>query len=538
MPDEAMPDNTDKSGSSPAKGSARVSPPAPPAPRSGTVYGAQPAPATPVPAPAAPKAAGKASVPMPAPPASPAQPMPAPHAQPRPAPHAQPMARPPAQPMALPPASRPMHVPAQAMPQSPAPQPQAFDQPPPAKPRKPRRRLLLAILLPAVLLIALAGSGVAVQLNRDLPPAALTTTVATTLKIPGKLPTLPWPKSGSAELMIEGLGRIGGSGDNDPEAIGSVAKVMTAYLILKGHPLTGAEEGPEITVTQADVADYNARVPLGQSLVAVQAGERITEREALEALMLPSANNVAHMLGVWDAGSEAAFLTKMNDAATELGMTNTHYTDPSGFLPTTTSTAADQVTLGRAALKDPVFAEIVALEQATIPVAGTIKNYNDLLGEQGVFGIKTGSTGEAGGNLVFAAHLQVAGKTLTLVGAVFNQPGAHTPEQLAQVNRVVRKLLTAVQTVVKQYTLLADKPVGEVTTAWNSTTTVSPAAPLKVIGWPGLALKVTTTRAQPGAEVTSGQVVGNVQASGVRVDLSTDAATTPPSFWWKLTRRP
>jgi D-alanyl-D-alanine carboxypeptidase (penicillin-binding protein 5/6) len=219
-------------------------------------------------------------------------------------------------------------------------------------------------------------------------------------------------------------------------------------------------------------------------------------------------------------------------------MTKTHYTDPSGFLPTTISTAADQVILGRAALKDPVFAEIVALESAEIPVAGAIRNYNDLLGEKGVFGIKTGSTGEAGGNLVFAAHLQAGGKTLTLVGAVFNQPGAHTPEQLAEVNRVVRKLLTAVQAVVKQYTLIEDKPAGSVKTAWGSTTTISPTAPLKVVGWPGLAVKVKTTRTSPGAEVTSGQVVGNVQAADVRVDLSTDAATTPPSFWWKLTRRP
>ncbi|HEX5198691.1 MAG TPA: D-alanyl-D-alanine carboxypeptidase [Actinoplanes sp.] len=471
-------------------------------------------------------------MPVPAPAPPPAVPQ-----QPRPAPG---QARPGAgfaavPPPTMPPAAGKAAIPMPAFPAQPAP---SSAQPAPPGPGK-RRRLLLAVLLPAILLIALAGSGVAVQLNRDLPAATLTTTVATTLKIPGKFPALPWPKSGSAELMIEGLGRLGGSGGDDPKAIGSVAKVMTAYLILKSHPLSGDEEGPTITVTQADVADYQSRIPSGQSLVPVRAGEKITEREALEALMLPSANNVAHMLGVWDAGSEGNFLTKMNDAAAELGMKNTHYTDPSGFLPTTVSTAADQVILGRAAIKDPVFAEIVALDSAEIPVAGTIRNYNALLGEQGVFGIKTGSTDEAGGNLVFAARLEVAGRTLTLVGAVFNQPGAHTPEQLAQVNRVVRKLLTAVGNVVKQYTLLDDaRPAGTVRTAWGSTTTISPATPLKVIGWPGLAVKVKTTRAIPGAEVKSGQVVGNVQAADVRVDLSTDAATTPPSLWWKLTRRP
>ncbi|GAA2628476.1 hypothetical protein Adu01nite_64010 [Paractinoplanes durhamensis] len=405
------------------------------------------------------------------------------------------------------------------------------------KPKK-RKRLLLAVLLPVVLLIALSGGGVAAQLHRALPAATLTTEIAATMKIPGKLPSIPWPSKGSAELLIEGMGRIGGSGDNDPEPIGSVAKVMTAYLILKNHPLSGAEEGPSITVTSADVADYNARIPLGQSLVPIAAGEKMTERDALEALMLPSANNVAHMLGVWDAGSQDEFLTKMNDAAAELGMTGTHYTDPSGYLPTTISTAADQVALARAALKDEVFAEIVALPSATIPVAGKIKNYNDLLGELGVFGIKTGSTGEAGGNLLFAAKLTVGGKSLTVVGAVFNQPGAHTPEQLANVNTVVRKLLKSVRSFVKEYTLLADKAVGQVKTAWGSTVTVSPAAALKVVGWPGLAIPVKTTTTKPASEVTAGQVVGAVQASDVRVDLSTDAATAEPTFWWKVSRRP
>jgi D-alanyl-D-alanine carboxypeptidase (penicillin-binding protein 5/6) len=61
---------------------------------------------------------------------------------------------------------------------------------------------------------------------------------------------------------------------------------------------------------------------------------------------------------------------------------------------------------------------------------------------------------------------------------------------------------------------------------------------LKVIGWPGLSFKVTTTRTTPAAEVTAGQVVGTIQAASVRVDLATDAATTPPGLWWKLTRRP
>ncbi len=194
--------------------------------------------------------------------------------------------------------------------------------------------------------------------------------------------------------------------------------------------------------------------------------------------------------------------------------------------------------LGRAVLKFDVFADIVELENAQIPVVGTIKNYNDLLGVDGVFGIKTGSTTQAGGNLLFASRLKVGSKSLVVVGAVFNQPGAHTPEQLAAVNKVVRSLLASVRKTVKEYELLAAKPVGSVSTEWGATSTVTPVSALKVVGWPGLAVKVTTKTTEPGALVTAGQSMGEVQASGVRVELRADTATSEPSLWWKLTRKP
>ena len=409
---------------------------------------------------------------------------------------------------------------------------------PPPPPVKSRRGRLIAVVVIVLLFGGLLSTGVTLQLHRALPAASLTTSVASSMRIPGAAARMPWPSAGSAELMVEGLGRLGGSGTGPAKAIGSVAKVMTAYVVLSAHPLDGDAEGPEITVTAADVADYQGRIAGGQSLVAVRAGERMTERDALEALMLPSANNVAHMLAQWVGGSQPGFIAKMNAAAADLGMTDSRYTDPSGFLPSTVSTAADQVKLGRAVLRLDGFAELVAQTEATIPVVGEIKNYNDLLGVDGVFGIKTGSTTQAGGNLLFAAHLDVGGKRLTVVGAVFNQPGAHTPQQLAQVNRVVRKLLAAVRKTVQVYTLLAANPVGAVRTAWGATTTVAPAGPLRVVGWPGLPVQVRTTRTAPGAQVTAGQVVGSIEASSVRVELRTTATTPAPGLKWKLLRKP
>jgi D-alanyl-D-alanine carboxypeptidase (penicillin-binding protein 5/6) len=157
--------------------------------------------------------------------------------------------------------------------------------------------------------------------------------------------------------------------------------------------------------------------------VAVAAGEAISERHALEALLLPSADNMAWILARWDAGSQAAFTARMNAAARRLGMTGTSYTDASGLDSSTVSTAADQVRLGTAAMHVTALAAITAMPTAVVPVAGTIRNTNTLLGQDGIAGLKTGSTQAAGGCLLVAAWQEVSGRKTLIVAATFGQPG-------------------------------------------------------------------------------------------------------------------
>jgi D-alanyl-D-alanine carboxypeptidase (penicillin-binding protein 5/6) len=232
---------------------------------------------------------------------------------------------------------------------------------------------------------------------------------------------LAWPREGQAAVAVSGLGNLGSSGGGEPVPIASVAKVMTAYLVLREEPLEPGEEGFTMEVTEADVEDFRRRVDSNQSVVAVEAGEVLSERQALEALMLPSANNVAVMLAVHEAGSVEAFLGEMNEAAAELGMGRTHYTDPSGLEDTTVSTAADQLKLGRAAMADPTFAEIVAMPSTVLPVVGAVANFNGLVGHEGFVGIKTGSDDAAGGCLLFARRIEVGGHSRTVLGAVLGQ---------------------------------------------------------------------------------------------------------------------
>jgi D-alanyl-D-alanine carboxypeptidase (penicillin-binding protein 5/6) len=104
-------------------------------------------------------------------------------------------------------------------------------------------------------------------------------------------------------------------------------------------------------------------------------------------------------------------------------MTGTSYTDPSGLDPSTTSTAADQVRLGMAAMQMPALAAITAESTAVVPVAGVVRNTNALLGQDGIVGLKTGSTQAAGGCLLVAAWQEVNGHNTLIVAATFGQPG-------------------------------------------------------------------------------------------------------------------
>ncbi|MEV4754744.1 D-alanyl-D-alanine carboxypeptidase [Micromonospora sp. NPDC049559] len=414
--------------------------------------------------------------------------------------------------------------------------------PPPTPPEPPRRRRRLPWVLATLLLLMLVGGGLyaVAPLRNPLPAPTVELTLPGTMKIPGAAPKLPWPRSGQAMISIDGLGTVGTSGGSKSLPIASVTKVMTAYVILTEHPLDAGEQGPTLTVSAEQAARYPQEQANGESLVKVAAGERITERQALQAVLLPSANNMARILAEWDSGSIEAFVEKMNATADKLGMTGTHYTDPSGLDPTTVSTARDQVILASKAMALPAFAEIAKQKQATIPVAGTVRNYNELVGRDGVVGIKTGSTDEAGGCLVFAAIVNVAGRKLTVVGAVLGQPGANTPVQLDRVFAVTRSLLRSTSAALGVHTLVeAGQQVAAVHGPLGSGTTITAAEKVEVVGWPGLEVRLDTRIPTVPSRLAAGAAHGQLSASAgegkpVGTALHSGTALEPPSTWDRI----
>jgi serine-type D-Ala-D-Ala carboxypeptidase (penicillin-binding protein 5/6) len=234
--------------------------------------------------------------------------------------------------------------------------------------------------------------------------------------------TLTWPTEGQSAIELVGAARRT-SGLESPVPIASLAKVMTAYVVLREFPLAAGQAGFTLTMTAADAEEALTDKASGQSFIPVEPGEALTEREALEALLLPSANNIAHALAEHSSGGEPAFVQAMNSEARSLHMTQTRYTDPSGLDPGTTSTALDQLRLARAAMREPTFAAIVAMRHTVVPVAGLIVNTDNMLGHDGFVGIKTGSTSAAGGCFMFEARQVRAGRPRTVIGVVLGQHG-------------------------------------------------------------------------------------------------------------------
>src|SRR3954465_14422324 len=139
------------------------------------------------------------------------------------------------------------------------------------------------------------------------------------------LSTHGWPLSGQGAYVLDN-GRPVVSPHRQPVPIASVAKGMTAYVVLKHYPLQAGDSGRLFVVTQDDVVDTETRRHDGQSVVDVRAGEQLSERDALMAILLPSANNVSLLVARQVSGSVPSFVAEMNQTAHALGMSHTTYT--------------------------------------------------------------------------------------------------------------------------------------------------------------------------------------------------------------------
>ncbi len=393
--------------------------------------------------------------------------------------------------------------------------------------RRPRRQLGVGFLLIVIAYVCFV-------LLRPLPPANVTIT-------PPVLPALvkvniPWPNGSATEQAAygaDGYGLLTAKGSETPVPTASVAKTITAMAVLTKKPLQTGEQGPVITLTADDVAIYNKYVAQDGSVIPVTTGQTITEYEAIQALMLPSANNVAETVAIWAFGSIAEYNAYANNYVRSLGMSYTTVTDPSGFLPTTVSTASDLVRLGDAALDNPVLSEIINQKSAETADFGKLNNVNILIGQSGIRGIKTGNTDQAGGCYLSAADVTIGGKTITVITAIALAPS---------LTQAMRDSLPLIQSSASQFqTIRVVTPgqnVGQASTAWGAHADIVAQTGITVTAWSGSSVAPKSTkksiRSSSLVGTTAGSLALDFNGKQQTTDLQLKTSLAGPSLWWRL----
>jgi len=407
-----------------------------------------------------------------------------------------------------------------------------------ASKRRHRRRWIKKSLL-GLLIVLIVVSVV----NYFRPIPALTPTTIS-LKIPTTVTTtLQWPNIGNAQAAIgaQGYGLLATDGAQTQQPTASVAKLVTTLLVLKKYPLQINQTAtPIITFGASDVALYQAYLAENGSVAKVETGEQLSEYQALQAMLLPSANNIADSLAIWAYGSLAQYAVAANDyLVNNLGLKNTTIgSDASGFLPSTTSTASDLTTLGLDALQNPVIAQIVAEKEALIPVAGTIYNVNQLLDQNGIVGIKTGNSDQAGGVYTFAYDDQLdPGHSVLIVGTIQGAPTLANSFSLGE-----QLINFAKDSFSQRVVVAANQEIGYYKIPWDkkSVSAVSATA-LTPIVWASNSPKPVVGLSSFSAPRSAGASVGSVNllrsstnSASARVILSRSVGSAP--WWWRILR--
>jgi len=240
----------------------------------------------------------------------------------------------------------------------------------------------------------------------------------------------------SAAVENAATGRLLWSrGLNTERPMASITKVMTAYLVIKAGHLDR-----KITIPAAVTGYVRAH---NASSAGLRPGDRLTARQLLYALLLPSGADAAYTLAKAYGPGLSRFVTRMNATARLLGMRRTHFSNFDGLpYPTSYSnysTAANLLALGRAAMRLPVFRSVVAKRSYGLAAgsghhAYRWKNLNPLLGRYpGAIGIKPGYTGAAGQCLLFEATRHGH----TVIGVTLHSPGSISSVNPADATRIL-----------------------------------------------------------------------------------------------------
>ncbi len=387
------------------------------------------------------------------------------------------------------------------------------------------------VLVPFGILTGLVAVYAGSTLLWPLHEVAPTVEAAEIAPMPADPAAVIWPAQGSAAVGVGGIGTA--SSSLDAAAIASVTKVVSSLMVLERMPLAPGEQGPEFAFTWADNLEYWEYRRDDQSALDVPVGGTLTELQLLQGTLLGSANNYIDRLAAEIWGSDREFAAAAETWLRSRGIGGITIATPSGFDERNTATPAALVELAETAMRNPVFASIVATPSVDLPGAGTVVNTNGMLADPGVVGIKTGTLDDSW-NLLTAKDVTIGDSTVRLYAAVLGQ--ADDEQRLAATRSLfdqVEAELTTQPPAVAKGTI-----AGTVETLWGENAEIVVDEDADVILWDAATAQATVDLSL-GDRREAGDAVGTLTTTGPLGSVTTALTLADdidgPSPWWRLT---
>ncbi|SIR44142.1 serine hydrolase [Microbacterium sp. RURRCA19A] len=405
------------------------------------------------------------------------------------------------------------------------------------------RIALLVVLI--TMLVAALGTGGYVWWASSAPLPAPTLATQPPPVTAGAAAAVRLPSTGAMRVSVVGGeqylgadddGAWAASGGDDPRPIASVAKLITALVVLDRHPLDGPNDpGPTVAFTEADTDLYDQFYVRGATIAKMPDRTTLSLHDALATILLPSASNYAVALARWGYGSEGAYVDAANAWLEANGLTSTRIVDATGLDDRNTSTPRDLVALGKIAESHAALAAIVALPSISLPDGpGYVTNTNDLLGTAGVRGLKTGNLGEGTFNLLFSSLLDVGMEAPLQITGV--RLGGETHDSTDQ---DVAAFLKSVQDGFHDVPVASPgEDLGTITTAWGAEARVVLTRTVAIRTWSDTPITPSVAIVTPQIWA-DGETVGTVTWTAgphtASSDLKIVGDLEPPTLWWRLT---
>ncbi len=365
------------------------------------------------------------------------------------------------------------------------------------------------------------------------PIASVSYTVKGITKPTSETAAITWPSTSQAAIGSVEQGLLAVQSNQIIKPTASTAKLITALVVLQKRPIQSGQQGQELTLTQSDVDIYNKYFAKDGSLVQVQVGEKLSQYQLLQGMMLPSANNYADTLAIWTFGSLEKYQQAAQKYVDNLGLKNTKIgTDASGFEPNTTSTAEDLTKLAAVAMKNKTLTEIVNQPQVDLPIAGIKDSTNWLLGADGVIGIKTGHTTEVGGVYIFASKYQYdTSHSTIIVGAVQGEPTVINAMHQSRLLISQAKSNYRLVDVIKK-----GQTIAVYSSPWGKSVNGVAAKDLSILKWNSSKIKPEIKISSINVSDKKGTKVGVIKVGNETTDIVLQDSLPGPDWQWRILR--